>query len=115
MGSGDPGLHGGGRDDATSARLGRASWHGVLRRLGHGRGASVEFPLCWRMALLPQMVCPRGRRHGRYVVVVPLHACSLMLGSIVPGVIDVRCGAVPPVGLLYSLCCSVVVPFLLLA
>jgi hypothetical protein len=58
------------------------------------------------------MVRPRGRRHGRYVVVVPLHACSLMLGSIVPRVIDVRCGAVLHVGLLYSLCCSVVVPSL---
>jgi hypothetical protein len=66
MGSGDPGLHGGGRDNATSVGLGRASWHGVLRRSGHGRGASVEFPFCWRVALLPQMVHPRVRCHGNH-------------------------------------------------
>jgi hypothetical protein len=37
------------------------------------------------------------------------------LGSVLPRVIDVRGCAVLAVGLLYSLCCGVVVPSLLLA
>jgi hypothetical protein len=59
----------------------------------------VESPLCWRVALLPRMVRPRGR----CVVVVPLDACSLVLGSVLPYVIFVRCGAIPTVGLLHSI------------
>jgi hypothetical protein len=42
-------------------------------------------------------------------------ACNLVLGSVLPRVVDVRGFAVPAVGLLYSLCCGVVVPSLLLA
>jgi hypothetical protein len=38
-----------------------------------------------------------------------------VLGSVLPRVVDVRGCAVPAVGLLYSLCCGVVVPSLLLA
>jgi hypothetical protein len=63
----------------------------------------VESPLCWRVALLPRMVRPRGRRRGRCVVVVPLDACSLVLSSVLPCVIFVRCGAIPTVGLLHSI------------
>jgi hypothetical protein len=66
------------------------------------------------VALLPRLDHPRGRHHGRCVVVDPLDACSLVLGSVLPCVIDVRSYAEPAVGLLYSLRCGVVVPSLLL-
>jgi hypothetical protein len=82
--------------------------------VGCGRGASVELPLYWRVALLPRLDHPGGRRHGRCVVVDPLDACSLVLGSVLPRVIDVRCCIVPSVDLLYSVC-GVIVPSLLLA
>jgi hypothetical protein len=95
------------------ARLGMASWHSVLRwSVRHGRGASMEFPVCWRVSLLPRLDCPRGCYCGCCVVVDLLVVCSLLLGSLI---LHVRCCAVRAVSLLYSLHCDVVVPSLLVA
>jgi hypothetical protein len=64
------------------------SWEGPLSAVwlrpsaGCGRGALVEFLLCWRVMLLPWLDCPGGCRCDRCVVVDLLDACSLMLGYV---------------------------------
>jgi hypothetical protein len=43
---------------------------------------------------------PGRHCHGRCIIVDPLDACSLVLGSVLPCVVDVRCCANLAVGLL---------------
>jgi hypothetical protein len=60
---------------------------------GCDHGALVEFLLCRRVALLPWLDRRGGNCRGHCVVVDPLDACSLVLGSILPHVVGVRCCA----------------------
>jgi hypothetical protein len=61
-----------------------AMW--LRQTTGCGRGALVEFLLCWRVALLSWLGRLGGRCRGRCVVVDPLDACSLELGVVLPHV-----------------------------
>jgi hypothetical protein len=61
-----------------------AMW--LRQTTGCGRGALVEFLLCWRVALLSWLGHLGGRCRGRCVVVDPLDACSLELGVVLPHV-----------------------------
>jgi hypothetical protein len=75
----------------------------LRRSTGCSCEALVEFLLCWRVSLLPWLDRLGGHCCGHCVVVDPFDACDLVLGSILPHIIVVRCSAEPGVGFLNSL------------
>jgi hypothetical protein len=60
-------------------------------------------PLYWSVTLIPQLDHLGGCSHDRCVVVDPLDACRLVLGSVLPRVIEDRYCTIPTIGMLYSL------------